>query len=358
MSHLQSFRVIRYRGLDGLDIPRVAPRVNLITGRNAAGKTSLLEAVRLFHGRFNSTLVWNSNVRRSSMVAVDPAMGLAADRIELEGEEYGRSCSFRLEYVPSANATVRDRVGQQDGPRAGNGSKEAALAAEQGRLRLWIDGKEADLSEGSDFHMTAKGPVLHPLVPMPAGRGQAVIEGGVQNPLVLDKDLIDHYSDAVRGGRKRQILDVLSVLDHGIADLEILTDETGFRVWATTADGSSSPLYDLGDGMVRLFRLAANLAGASQGVLLVDEIENGLHHSVLGEFWRRLHRMASAANVQIFAATHSHECIDEAITAFGDESEDLAVHGLYRARKTGRPEATFFSGDTLAAARDLNFELR
>ncbi len=357
MSHLQSFRVIRYRGLDGLDIPRVAPRVNLITGKNAAGKTSLLEAIWLFHGRFNPALVWNHNVRRSSIVAVDPVIGLAADRIELEGEEGGRSCSFRLQFVPAANAEVRDQIGQQDGPHAGNGSEEATIPA-QGRLRVWIDRKELDLQQGGGVHMTAKGPVLHPLVPPPAGRGQAVIEGGVQNPLSLNKDLIDRYSDTVRAGRKRQILDVLAVLDLGLADMEILTDEAGFHVWATTTDGSSCPLYDLGGGMVRLFRLAANLAGASQGVLLVDEIENGLHHSVLTEFWNRLNRMASASNVQVFAATHSHECIDAAITAFGEESHELAVHGLYRGNGDGPPEATFFSGPTLAAARDLNFELR
>jgi len=101
-----------------------------------------------------------------------------------------------------------------------------------------------------------------------------------------------------------------------------------------------------------------NIAGTGGGVLLVDEIENGLHHSVLRGFWARLNRMAKAAGVQIFAATHSHECIDAAITAFGEESDDLAVHGLYRAGSQRPPEATFFTGPTLAAARDASFELR
>ena len=357
MSYLQSFHVIRYRGLDGLDIPRVAPRVNLITGKNAAGKTSLLEAIWLFHGRFNPTLVWNLNVRRSPIVAVDPVTGLAADRVELEGDEGGRSCSFRLQFAPSANAEFPSHVGQQDRPQAANGSEGATIPA-QGRLRVWIDGEELDLRQGSGVHITAKGPVVHPAVPSPVGRGQAVIEGGVQNPLALNKDLVDRYSDMVRAGRKPQLLDVLSVLDLGLTDMEILTDEAGIHVWATTADGNSRALYDLGGGVVRLFRVAVNLIAATGGVLLVDEIENGLHHSVLIEFWNRLNRMASASNVQVFAATHSHECIDAAITAFGEESRELAVHGLYRANGAGPSEATFFSGPTLAAARDLNFELR
>lgn len=357
MSHLQSFRVVRYRGLDGLKIPCIAPRVNLITGRNAAGKTSLLEAIWLFHGRFNPALVWNLNVRRSSIVAIDPVMGLATDRIELEGVEGDAQCSFRLQFEASSSASSRYRVAQPDQPQQANGSEAASITA-LGRVRVWIDGQELDLREGSGVHLTPEGPVLYPALPPPLGRGGGVIEGGVQNPLALDKDSADRYSDMVRAGQKKQLLDVLSVLELGLTDMEILTDEKGIHVWATTADGNSRPLYDLGGGAVRLFRLAVNLTVARGGVLLVDEIENGLHHSVLAEFWKRLNRMAGASDVQVFAATHSHECIDAAITAFGEESDELAVHGLYRASGDGPPEATFFSGPTLAAARDLNFELR
>ncbi len=359
MSHLRSFRVVRYRGLDGLDIPRLAPRVNLITGKNATGKTSLLEAIWLFFGRFDTPLVWNQNVRRSPIAAIDPVNGLAEGRIELEGTEANGNdpCSFRLEFEDFSNATGGHELGQQDQPHPGNGSEAASIPA-QGKVRVWLDGEELDPGKGSGVQMTPKGPVLYPIVPEPVGRGSGIIEGGVQNPLALDRAVVDRYSDVVRSGRKQQLLDILSVLDLGLAGTEILTDRADAHVWATTSDGKSRPLYDLGGGMVRLFRLAVNLAAARGGVLLVDEIENGLHHSVLGEFWRGLNRMARAANVQVFAATHSHECIDAAVTAFGEESEVLAVHGLYRANPDGPPEATFFSGATLAAARDLNFELR
>lgn len=346
MSHqLQSFRVVAYRALDGLEIPRLAPRVNLITGRNAAGKTSLLEAIWLFYGRFDPARVWNENVRRSPIVAFNPVMELATDRIELEGEEGGRTRHLRLEFFLTINEDAWD------------GSDEASVRA-QGVLEARIDGKELDLQHGGGIRKTAKGPVLYPLIPPPLGRGQAVIEGCVQHPLFLNEELIGRYSRTVRERKKPQILHLLSVLDPGLVDVEILKDERDYQVWVTAADESFRPLYELGGGMVRLFRLAVSLAAASDGVLLVDEIENGLHHSVLVEFWKRLNRMASAANVQVFAATHSHECIDAAITAFGEESSELAVHGLYRANGDGPPEATFFTGPTLAAARDLNFELR
>ena len=62
-THLDRFQVINYRGLDGLELSHLAP-VNLITGRNSAGKTSLLEALGLFHGRYHANVLWNAHLLR------------------------------------------------------------------------------------------------------------------------------------------------------------------------------------------------------------------------------------------------------------------------------------------------------
>lgn len=45
------------------------------------------------------------------------------------------------------------------------------------------------------------------------------------------------------------------------------------------------------------------------GVVLIDEIENGLHHSVLAKVWEGIFQWAIKYNVQVFASTHSIECI-------------------------------------------------
>ena len=61
MSHLDTFHAVRYRGIDGLCLDRLG-KVNLITGPNGVGKTSLAEAVWLFNGRFTPVLPWSSVV--------------------------------------------------------------------------------------------------------------------------------------------------------------------------------------------------------------------------------------------------------------------------------------------------------
>ena len=86
MTFLNSFEAVRYRGIDGLSLPHLAS-ANLITGVNGVGKTAALEAMWLFTGRYNTSLLWNANVQRSNKPVLDPVARLAKDALELRGSE-------------------------------------------------------------------------------------------------------------------------------------------------------------------------------------------------------------------------------------------------------------------------------
>ena len=61
--------------------------------------------------------------------------------------------------------------------------------------------------------------------------------------------------------------------------------------------------------MIRIFGIALALENAKDGLLLIDEVENGLHYSVQPDVWRFLFQAATKLNVQVFATTHSYDCI-------------------------------------------------
>ena len=88
MTFLTSFQVVHYRGIDGLSLPALTP-ANLVTGVNGIGKTALLEAIWLFTGRHNPTLLWNANVQRSGEPVLDPVSRLSRGALELHGTENG-----------------------------------------------------------------------------------------------------------------------------------------------------------------------------------------------------------------------------------------------------------------------------
>ena len=69
------------------------------------------------------------------------------------------------------------------------------------------------------------------------------------------------------------------------------------------------PLKSLGDGAVRLFGVALALANSKDGFLLIDEAENGIHHSIQRDFWTMILKAAHQNNVQVLATTHSWDCV-------------------------------------------------
>ncbi len=76
--------------------------------------------------------------------------------------------------------------------------------------------------------------------------------------------------------------------------------------------GGKEPVFlsSLGEGVNHLFYFALALANVENGILLIDEIENGLHYSIQPQVWQFIFEMAQRLNVQVFATTHSWDCIE------------------------------------------------
>jgi predicted ATPase len=116
-------------------------------------------------------------------------------------------------------------------------------------------------------------------------------------------------------------------------------------------------LKSLGEGACRFFGLALAASSASGGVLLIDEVEIGIHYSVQLELWRFLGHMAREFRVQIFATTHS----EDAVRAFGVVAAELpeADGQLIRLQsRSGAIEAVVFDSEDLACARETGHEVR
>ena len=159
-------------------------------------------------------------------------------------------------------------------------------------------------------------------------------------------------------GHKPALTKALNLILPGIKDIEILTDKMGKSyLSANTSADAQLPLQALGGGVVRLFRLYLNFFTARHGLVLVDEVENGMHYSVLHDLWRLVRSAAHEWDVQFVATTHSDECIEAAMAAFEDEPGDLSIHKLYT-DESGGVKATTFTGETLEGARDLRLEVR
>lgn len=118
------------------------------------------------------------------------------------------------------------------------------------------------------------------------------------------------------------------------------------------------PLSNMGEGMYRILALAMSLVTAENGVLLVDEIETGLHYEAQTDMWRLILETAKELNVQVFATTHSWDCIAAYQEALS-QVEDQSIGKLFRLdSKYGKLRAVEYNAEDLDIAVRNSIEVR
>jgi AAA15 family ATPase/GTPase len=113
----------------------------------------------------------------------------------------------------------------------------------------------------------------------------------------------------------------------------------------------------LGEGFNRVASVLLLMAYCQDGILLIDEIENGIHYSVMGQVWKAIGDAAQEFNVQVFATTHSWECIRAAHQIFVTSS-----NYDFRLLRLDRPNsvvtARTYDREMIEASLDTGLEMR
>jgi hypothetical protein len=276
----QNFRGFADLQLEGLD------RVNLVVGRNNAGKTSFLEGV------------W--------MLANPAQVGQMPTLLR---PSYGDVNQRYFRWL------IRDQ------------SKDsfARVTSEQRAVQIQ-DSKLPRLS-GWAHHWSA------------AGRACASLNASQSVPCSVvsvlprtPEQLVKLFASAVskRGGEE-QMDALFRQVDERIRKVRVIPNDDGLHVMFDFNLSEMVPLSQVGQGIHRLLTIFSELVASGAGICIIDEIENGIHHTMLEQVWAGIAAAAATLNVQVFATTHSHECIEAAHAAFSKlESYDLGIVRLFR----------------------------
>ena len=122
---------------------------------------------------------------------------------------------------------------------------------------------------------------------------------------------------------KRLAISILKQFDESIVDICYTKADDGVSFLETviTADGVNRPFSVYGDGIKKILYILNKLFDATDSILLIDEIETGLHKKYYDKLFPVVFELAKKLNVQLFIATHSMEAID-AILAYGKYDEE------------------------------------
>ncbi len=158
-------------------------------------------------------------------------------------------------------------------------------------------------------------------------------------------------------GKEKRAVDFLKNLEPSLSALTVIAIGGAPVVHAYIGDRLPIPANLVGEGFSRMLELAVGVAQVEGGLLLVDEIENGLHYSAHKGIFSTLFDLALEFDVQIVATTHSRECVIAAREALGDKgADDFAYHRI--ARQDGKVKAFSFDSEMIDVAAEFKMEIR
>lgn len=115
----------------------------------------------------------------------------------------------------------------------------------------------------------------------------------------------------------------------------------------------------LGDGVWHAFLLGLAMVRAKGGLLLVDDIDTGLHYSTMADLWRFVSDLSSPDNldVQVFATTHSRDCFESLAEVIRDNvavTDTVSIHRI----EAGLDAPVSFRGEDIRYVADHELEVR
>lgn len=353
-----SLEVQHFRNFSRLAMSPLA-RVNLIVGKNNVGKTALLEAIYLLIGEHNVTLAINiTGMRGLDKLSGDidsigdwlwtPLFNSfdTSNPISISGKQQnGELCTLTLRLVsnPRAQVVLSDRDTREVLTTEGRFTTKALEAVHscngtRQRALMIADGN---------------GISLEPPSPSPSSPGYFL---AARARISLEEDA-RHLGQLEISKQPFDILEVLRIIEPRLTRIRAVVGPTGPTIYGDIGLDRMLPLALLGDGLNRFTTIVLRMATARNGTVLVDEIENGLHHSVMDKIWAALAEAAIMFNVQLFATTHSWECVEAARQAYA-----LADDNIFRLHRLERTEvgvrAVTYDAEAFVSAVEAEIEVR
>ena len=328
--HLPDLTIKGFRGIEDLSISRLG-RVTLLTGKNSVGKTTVLEAVRTYAARGRSTVLFNILEGREEFSDASDEDGDLFRAPDLTALFHGRT--------PTENACVS--IGPENGKSVLK-IMPASLPSLSDEQLAVMERLSADISPEGNFQVLKvvfqekehiipwlfshrRGrfytPSLRRIVRRVSSENEfpAELECVSLGPgLLSNAEITSYWDTVVLTPAETQAVQALGLIfGDEVSRVALVSDSSpdyrrvnGRRAIVKLASQERPvPLRSLGDGASRLFSVALALANSSEGFLLIDEAENGIHYVIQPGYWRLVIEAAQKNNVQVLATTHSDDCV-------------------------------------------------
>ncbi len=336
---LKTVTIKNFRLFKEFDIANLES-VNLIVGKNNVGKSSLLEALYLLvnpdtfsvlpkllesRGEFSQQnydlthLFWGHHLQNESLISI-------------QSENINLKITFPNNQLPVFNegepSQQKRLVLEYQGTESHGGSRYE-LSFDR---RAWL-GYESQTQSSSNY-VDTKG--------------------------INYETLAELWDTITLTPKEDDVINMLQILEPTAERISFQSRQThnsGILIKCRGQD-KPFPLGSMGDGMYRILAMAIALANSENGYLFIDEIDTGLHYRTITDLWNLIFKTAERLNVQVFATTHSSDCLVSFTEALNlPQNEGLGK--LFRLeRRQEKIVAVEYGSEDLTTAMREDIEVR
>lgn len=364
---ISKFIIDSFRGINNLTVDQLND-VNLIVGDNNCGKTSVLEAllllrapsdfinlIRLARVRVGAGLYtadYDNFINMISKTDGGKGFGIHATANEKSFQCVVQGEESRVLLDPKDLNQQFSRVGIVEAKNVDeNGSMEAMAFTGVIRYDIGEGVHEEKLSFNEYSRFSGMQVGTHDQMKIQYLAPFDHIRGNIINRIIRNEKY------------KELCIHILKIFDQDIEDMLILRNEhTGRPVeYIRHKITGNMPISTYGDGIKKVLSLANAIAGASSGILLIDEVETAIHSKYYSEIFSFLVMACQQFGVQLFITTHSIEAVDGLLATqnYSEKESEDHINVITLKKATDRTYSRIMSGRQVANDREaFGFEVR
>lgn len=357
---LKNFTAKNFKNLESLTIDSLA-RVNLITGKNNTGKSTLLEALLLFLGDMDSRILRSILNDRDQLLPSDGPIDISAYNVDILSSFFPSMIS---EFSGNMRISFSGNTSQMNNKRTEffffYGDSSASGIEQAGIIEVVSENKDEDDDYYEEISNAIDQNDVRFVVDIHGKRNVFSLDNKIfidrnirfpenatisfsdttinlrfvsSNSCKSDSNANDWDEIALVEKKVATIIDALNIIENRIEGLSFksLRSINGSRrvPFVRLRDSKSIvPLKSMGDGINRILSIILAMVNCENGYLFIDEFENGLHYSVQKDLWNVIFQVAEHLNIQVFATTHSSDAIGSfhaVLSERADKNDGLVI---------------------------------
>ncbi len=352
---IKGINIENFRGIESLEMSDMK-RITVISGRNNAGKSTILEGLFLLMDHIAPDSFLKLSNFRNQIVN-----GIASIWEPLFFQmDNGKLIKLGIRNDNDVDALLTYQKDDNYLPVNVNGISDDVLARfrtmTKANYALLFNYLEDEYREEGHYSYSGDSFLREIKTNLPGNEIRTMISTRYINAALARANdyVLDGIGKLEIEGKKDSIVMILQELDPSIEDILTLSLQ-GIAQLYIRVRGKLIPLQYAGDGVMKLLSICLAIIEKKDGLLLIDEIETGFHYSMYERLWKIIDRISAENHCQIIATTHSYELISAACESIQTPDD----FGYYRLdRSEGKAKVFRYSHSMLCDALKAEMEVR